>query len=80
MHLRRLSLLLLLSATALSAQTTSSSGKDNVVRYHATIDTVKYVYGVAPPVANVRTGNILEANSWIASARCCKSPAIRFRW
>src|SRR5256886_7293561 len=39
-----------------------SSGKD-VVQYHATIDNVKYVFGVAPPVAHVKPGNILEANS-----------------
>src|SRR5712664_4496298 len=34
-----------------------------VVRYHATIDTVKYTYCVAPPVAHLKPGNILEANS-----------------
>ncbi|HKI72372.1 MAG TPA: acetamidase/formamidase family protein, partial [Verrucomicrobiae bacterium] len=39
-----------------------SSGKD-VVQYHATIDNVKYVFGVAPPVAHVKPRNILEANS-----------------
>jgi acetamidase/formamidase len=33
------------------------------VRYHATIDTVKYVYGAVPPVARLKPGNILEANS-----------------
>jgi acetamidase/formamidase len=38
------------------------SGKE-VVQFHGTIDNVKYVFGVAPPVARVKPGNILEANS-----------------
>jgi Predicted acetamidase/formamidase len=78
MHLRRLYLLLLLSATALSAQTTPSPGTDNVVRYHATIDTVKYVYGVAPPVANIKPGNILEANSLDCFGNALQKPGDSF--
>src|SRR5919108_4782786 len=39
-----------------------SVGKD-VVQFHGTIDNVKYVFGFAPPVAHVKPGNILEANS-----------------
>src|SRR5919109_4111126 len=39
-----------------------SVGKD-VVQFHGTIDNVKYVFGVAPPVAHVKPGNILESNS-----------------
>jgi acetamidase/formamidase len=35
----------------------------HVVQYHATIDNVKYVFGVAPPVARLKPGSILEANS-----------------
>lgn len=38
------------------------SGKE-VVHYHADISNVKYVYGVASPVARLHPGNILEANS-----------------
>jgi amidase len=34
-----------------------------VVHYKGAIDNVKYVFGVAPPVARLRPGNILEANS-----------------
>ncbi len=34
-----------------------------VTHYHATIDNVKYVFGVAPPVAHVKPGGILDANS-----------------
>lgn len=48
----------------LVAQTPSSTpAPPNVVTYHATIDNVKYVYGVAPPVAHLKPGNILDANS-----------------
>jgi len=40
-----------------------ATSKPEVVTYYATIDTVKYVYATAPPVAHLRPGNILEANS-----------------
>lgn len=46
--------------TPSSAQ--QSTGKD-AVQFHGTIDNVKYVFGVAPPVAHLKPGNILEANS-----------------
>jgi acetamidase/formamidase len=59
---RHLRLIPLLSfALPLAAQ--NPPGRPAVVHYHATIDAVKYVYGVAPPVARLRSGNILEANS-----------------
>src|SRR4029077_974807 len=59
-------LFILVAASAfLRAQSAVNSqpGDAQVVRYHATIDTVKYVYGAAPPVARLKPGNILEANS-----------------
>jgi acetamidase/formamidase len=34
-----------------------------VVKYHATIADVKYVYGVAPPVARLQPGDVLETNT-----------------
>lgn len=34
-----------------------------VVRYEATLDNVKYVYGVAPPVARLAPGDVLETNT-----------------
>lgn len=55
-------LIFVLPVAALS-QTPSEAAKPDVVQYHATIDVVKYVYGVAPPVARLRPGSILEANS-----------------
>jgi len=66
-------LILLLSfALPLVAQTPPA--KPDVVRYHATIDTVKYVYGVAPPVARLHLGNILEANSLDCFGNAIKKP------
>jgi acetamidase/formamidase len=55
-------LLLLLPLTAF-AQSGSSPSKPEVIQYYATLDNVKYVFGVAPPVARLKPGNILEANS-----------------
>jgi amidase len=56
------------------AQTSPSPLKSEVVQYHATIDNVKYVYGVAPPVARLRPGNILEANSLDCFGNAIKKP------
>lgn len=66
--MKRSSLLFVFSALAASAQTA------NVVRYHATIDTVKYVYGVAPPVARVQSGGILETNTLDAFGNVIRKP------
>jgi amidase len=46
-----------------AAQAPPAAPKSDVDSYHATIDNVKYVFGVAPPVARLKPGNILEANS-----------------
>jgi amidase len=46
-----------------SRRTYAQSADSQTVKYHATIDDVKYVYATAPPVAHVRPGNTLEANS-----------------
>lgn len=63
----RLSRVMLLFASALPlaafAQSSPSKEKEDVVHYHATIDNVRYVFGVAPPVAHLKPGNILESNS-----------------
>jgi len=56
------------------AQTQSVPAKPDVVQYHATIDVVKYVYGTAPPVARLRPGNILEANSLDCFGNAIKKP------
>jgi amidase len=48
--------------------------EQKVVSYHATIDTVKYVFGVAAPVAHLKPGNILEANSLDCFGNAIKKP------
>src|SRR5258708_12527547 len=50
------------------------ASKSEVVAYHATADTVKYVFGVAAPVAHLKSGNILEANSLDCFGNAIKKP------
>ena len=73
MRVRLIALSLALPISAF-AQTSSSPSKPEVVQYHATIDNVKYVYGVAPPVARLHPGNILEANSLDCFGNAIKKP------
>jgi amidase len=40
---------------------TAQSG--NVVKYHATIDNVKYLFGPAEPVAKLKPGDVLDTNT-----------------
>ena len=46
-----------------TAQAQSKSAEPRVVRYHTTMADVKYVYGVASPVARLMPGDILETNT-----------------
>jgi amidase len=46
----------------------------NVVKYHATLETVKYVYGVTPPVARLSAGDILETNTLDAFGDAIQKP------
>jgi len=48
--------------------------EQKVVPYHATIDSVKYVFGVTAPVAHLKPGNILEANSLDCFGNAIKKP------
>ena len=73
MRFHVLALSLVLPFSTLS-QTPPAPSKPDVVQYRATIDTVKYVYGVAPPVARVRPGNILDANSLDCFGNAIKKP------
>ncbi|HXJ03899.1 MAG TPA: acetamidase/formamidase family protein [Candidatus Acidoferrum sp.] len=50
-------------AKLLAAQSSPASPAAEVVHFKGTIDNVKYVFGVAPPVARLRPGNILDATS-----------------
>src|SRR5881394_773492 len=74
----RLCLLFFVCLTSVSAQASAPTGKDEVVRYHATIDNVKYLFGVAPPVANLKPGNILEANSLDCFGNALQKPGDSF--
>jgi amidase len=46
----------------------------NVVKYHATINDVKYVYGSAAPVAHVKAGDVIETNTLDAFGNVLKKP------
>jgi len=72
----RFSPLALVLALPLSASTRAQSAesKPEVVPYHATIDTVKYVFGVAAPVAHLKPGSILEGNSLDCFGNVIKKP------
>src|SRR5437660_10528323 len=72
-----LALSLVLPFTAL-AQTSSAQSKPEVVSYHATIDKVKYGFGVAPPVARLKLGNILDANSLDCFGDALQNPGDSF--
>ena len=74
----RITFVFFLCLTSLAAQGNPPTVKDDVVGYKATIDNVKYLFGLAPPVASVKPGNILEANSIVLAMRC-RSREIRFR-
>jgi amidase len=45
------------------AATAGEAQNGNVVKYHSTINDVKYVYGVAEPVARLKSGDILDTNT-----------------
>lgn len=46
----------------------------NVVRYHATIKDVKYVYGTMDPVARLKPGDVLETNTVDAFGNAIQKP------
>ncbi|MBV8477474.1 MAG: acetamidase/formamidase family protein, partial [Acidobacteria bacterium] len=68
MHLRTT---LILSAVVGSGAVVAAQ---NVVKYHATINDVKYIYGVAPPVARLKPGDVLDTNTVDAFGNAIKKP------
>src|ERR1700732_4448628 len=64
----RIYLLVLMAAGIAQAQTA------NVVKYHATINDVKYLYGSAAPVEHVKPGDIIETNTLDAFGNVLKKP------
>lgn len=51
-----------------------ASSTPRIVRYEATLANVKYVYGVADPVARVRSGDTIETNTLDAFGNAIKKP------
>ena len=66
-------ILFLFVSVALAA----TSQTANAVKYHATINDVKYVYGTAVPVAHVKPGEIIETNTLDAFGNVLKKPGDR---
>ena len=64
--------ILLLMSGVSKAPAQDSGGK--IVKYHATINDVKYVYGVAEPVARLKSGDILETNTVDAFGNAIQKP------
>jgi acetamidase/formamidase len=64
--------LLLLAPPSVPAEAQDKAPR--VVRYQATIDNVKYVYGVAPPVARLAPGDILETNTLDCFGNAIRKP------
>lgn len=71
-----LTLGLTLAIEARSGRGQSNSGE--VIRYRASIDNVKYTYCTAPPVARLKPGNILEANSLDCFGNALQKPGDSF--
>ena len=58
----------------LAGATAGVAQNGNVVKYHATMTDVKYVYGVAEPVARLKSGDILETNTVDAFGNAIQKP------
>jgi amidase len=58
----------------LAGTPTGFAQSGNVVKYHASMSDVKYVYGVAEPVARLKSGDILETNTVDAFGNAIQKP------
>src|SRR5262244_4265774 len=56
-------IMLVFAASVLALQRVAAQAKEETVHFQGTIDNVKYVFGVASPVAHLKPGNILDSNS-----------------
>jgi amidase len=65
-----MSMLLILGTANVSAQTVPN----NIVKYHATINDVKYVYASVAPVARLKPGDILDTNTLDCFGNAIKKP------
>jgi amidase len=57
-----------------AANVLAQSAPSNVVKYHATINDVKYVYASAAPVARLKPGDILDTNTLDCFGNVIKKP------
>src|SRR3981189_714771 len=71
-------LLLFLMFLLVSAVNLFAQEEQGVVHFKGTIDNVKFVLGVAPPVAHVKAGNILDANSLDCFGNALQKPGDTF--
>ncbi|HJZ62716.1 MAG TPA: acetamidase/formamidase family protein [Candidatus Acidoferrum sp.] len=56
-------IMLVFAASVLALQRVAAQAKEETVHFQGTIDNVKYVFGVASPVAHLKPGSILDSNS-----------------
>jgi len=75
MHLRSL---FLSTCAILIATTLHAQSFDQIVHFHATMDNVKATFGPAEPVAHLKPGNILEANSLDCFGNALQKPGDPF--
>jgi acetamidase/formamidase len=76
---RYLALSIILACPLVSAAQNPPPGPNpGVVQYHATIDSVRYVFGAAAPVAHIKPGTILEANSLDCFGNALQKPGDSF--
>jgi amidase len=66
--------ILTVTGTCFASFSRAQDATSQAVHYHATIDSVKYVYATVPSVAHLHPGNILEANSLDCFGNAIKKP------
>ena len=77
--MRYLALSIILACPPVSAAQNPPPGPNpGAVQYHATIETVRYVFGAATPVAHIKPGTILEANSLDCFGNALQKPGDSF--
>ncbi len=81
MNLKSLVFIFALSSAALlpgnifaQSKPPAAGAAGQVVRYHTTMDVIKYVYATAPPVARLHPGDILETNTPDALGNAVQKP------
>jgi acetamidase/formamidase len=64
----------ILTLLIFTANVVAQSAPANVVKYHATITDVKYVYASAAPVARLKPGDILDTNTLDCFGNAIRKP------